>query len=135
MLGTVGFLLAFVGALLAAVLALFVSSAVPGGAFPFFVGWVVYGALVIGAGLGMLLLGIATLSTAVLPLPWRFLPLALLLLDIPFYTLAGALLSTVGVSALLYAQPLLLGLGWALLGYALWSGIGDAGRPRHAGVR
>ena len=51
--------------------------------------------------------------------------MAFVFLEIPLTTLAGTLYSTVGVSALLYAQPLLLGLGWTLLGYALWSGMGE----------
>jgi len=125
LLGTAGFMLAFVGDLLLAALGPFVSSAVPGGAFPFVVGMLVTLAAVLAAGLGMLLLGVATLLAALLPLPWRALPLAFFLLDVPLSTLAGTLFSTVGVSALLYAQPLLLGLGWALLGYALWSGMGE----------
>ena len=80
----------------------------------------------------MLLLGVATLIAALLPLPWRALPLAFFLLDVPLTTLAGTLFSTLGVSALPYAQPLLLGLGWALLGYALWSGIGEDAQRRRA---
>jgi hypothetical protein len=135
LLGTAGFVLAFVGDLLLAALGPFVSSAVPGGAFPFVVGMLFTLAAILTAGSGMLLLGVATLIVAVLPLPWRALPLAFFLLDVPLSTLAGTLFSTVGVSALLYAQPLLLGLGWALLGYALWSGMGNAGRPRHASAR
>ena len=36
----------------------------------------------------------------------------------------------IGALILIYALPLLLGLGWALMGYALWSGVnGDARRP------
>jgi len=125
LLGMVGFMLASVGDLLLAALGPLVSSAVPGGAFPFMVGMVVILVAVLAAGWGMILLGVATLRAALLPLPWRALPLAFFLLDVPLTTLAGTLYSTVGVSALLYAQPLLLGLGWTLLGYALWSGMGE----------
>jgi len=83
----------------------------------------------------MILLGVATLRAALLPLPWRALPLAFFLLDVPLKTLAGALIEPVGVSALLYVQPVLLGLGWALLGYALWSGMGEGAWGRTAPVR
>ena len=36
----------------------------------------------------------------------------------------------VGIGGLIfiYALPLLLGIGWALLGYALWSGLGEGVR-------
>ena len=81
------------------------------------------------------LLGVATLRAALLPLPWRALPLAFFLLDVPLTTLAGALIESVGVSALLYVQPVLLGLGWALLGYALRSGIGAGVQRRGASAR
>lgn len=81
------------------------------------------------------MLGVATLRAALLPLPWRALPLAFFLLDVPLTTLAGALIEPVGVSALLYVQPVLLGLGWALLGYALWSGIGAGVQRRGASAR
>jgi hypothetical protein len=124
LLGTVSFVLASVGDLLLATLGPFVSSAVPGGAFPFMMVMVVYLVVVLAAGWGMILLGVATLRAALLPLPWRVLPLAFFLLDVPLTTLAGALIETVGVSVLMYVQPLLLGLGWALLGYALWSEAG-----------
>jgi len=129
LLGTVGFVLASVGDLLLATLGPFVSSAVPDGAFPFMMVMFVYVVVVLAAWWGMILLGVATLRAALLPLPWRVLPLAFVFLEIPLTTLAGALFSILGVSALLYAQPLLLGLGWGLLGYALLSEIG-AGAPR-----
>jgi hypothetical protein len=132
LLGTVGFVLASVGDLLLATLGPFVYSAVPGGAFPFMMVMFVY---VVAAWWGMILLGVATLRAALLPLPWRALPLAFFLLDVPLTTLAGALIESVGVSALLYVQPVLLGLGWALLGYALWSGIGAGVQRRGASAR
>jgi hypothetical protein len=61
LVGTAGFMLAFVGDLLLAALGPFVSSAVPGGAFPFVVGMLVTLAAILAAGLGRLLLGVATL--------------------------------------------------------------------------
>ena len=132
LLGTVGFVLASVGDLLLATLGPFVSSAVPGGAFPFMMVMFVYVVVVLAAGFGMLMLWVATLRAALLPQPWRTLPLVFFLLDVPLSTLAGTLFSTFGVTALLYAQPLLLGVGWALLGYALWSGIGEDSQRRRA---
>jgi hypothetical protein len=128
-LGTAGFLLAFVGSLLAVALGPLVYSGFSGGVSPSFVGMIVTGAVAVAVELGLLLLGVATLRTAVLPLPWRALPLVIFLFHGLFNFLGGFLVAlfpeeTV-VSILLYAQPLLLGLGWALLGYALWSGIGE----------
>jgi hypothetical protein len=134
-LGTTGFLLAVGGLLVVALLETLLSSAVPGGAFPFAAAVVATGMASIVAGVGMLLLWVATLRAAVLPQPWRTLPLVFFLLDIPFTTLAGGLFETVGVTALLYAQPLLLGLGWGLLGYALLSGIGVGAQRRGASAR
>ena len=128
-------MLASVSALLLAALGPFVSSAVPGGAFPFWVGMLVTLAAVLVQGWGMVLLWVATLRAAVLPQPWRTLPLVFFLIDVPFTTLAGGLFETVGVTALLYAQPLLLGLGWGLLGYALLSGIGAGAQRRGASAR
>ena len=134
-LGTMGFLLAFVGSLLAAALGPLMFSGVPG-APPSLLVIVVTGAVAAAAELGMLLLGVATLRAAVLPLPWGALPLALFLLGVPLITFVGTLFPAgIGVSVLIYAQPLLLGLGWALLGYALWSGVGAGARHRPARVR
>lgn len=128
-LGTMGFLLAFVGSLLAAALGPLMFSGVPG-APPSLLVIVVTGAVAAAAELGMLLLGVATLRAAVLPLPWGALPLALFLLGVPLITFVGTLFPAgIGVSVLIYAQPLLLGLGWALLGYALWSEVGARHRP------
>ena len=89
LLGTVGFMLASVSALLLAALGPFVSSAVPGGAFPFWVGMLVTLAAMLAQGWGMVLLWVATLRAAVLPQPWRTLPLVFFLIDVPFTTLAG----------------------------------------------
>ena len=138
-LGTAGLLLALIGSLLAAALGPLVFSSVPDGASPSLVGMAVTAAVGVVAELGILLLGVATLRAAVLPPPWRALPLAIFLLEVPFSYL-GALLfpEGIGVLILIYAQALLLGLAWALLGYALWSGMGESvGRrkPRDEGRR
>lgn len=58
LLGTTGFMLAFVGALLLAALGLLVSSAVPGGAFPFVVGMLVILAAVLAAALAGFAIGL-----------------------------------------------------------------------------
>jgi hypothetical protein len=133
-LGTAGFLLAFVGSLLVTMLGPLVFSDSSAGATPSFVGMVVTGAVTVAAELGLLLLGVATLRTAVLPLPWRVLPLIIFIFHSPFGFLGALFPEAIGVSILLYAQPLLLGLGWALLGYALRSGIGEGTWQRPARV-
>lgn len=133
-LGTAGFLLALVGNLLAVALGPLAFSGFSDGASSSFVGLVVTGAMAVAAELGLLLLGMATLRAAVLPLPWGALPLGLFLVDVLLTLLAalGSLLlpAGTGVLALIYAQPLLLGVVWALLGYALWSEIGEGARDR-----
>lgn len=125
-LGTAGLLLALIGGLLAVALGPLVFSGFPDGASPSFVGMVVTGAVGVAAELGMLLLGVATLRAAVLPSPWRALPLAIFLLRVPFSFLGALFPEGIGVLILIYAQQLLLGLAWALLGYALWSRMGES---------
>ncbi len=93
------------------------------------------GTVAAAAELGLLLLGVATLRAAVLPSPWRTLPLAIFLLDIPFSYLGLLFPERIGVIVLLYIQQALLGLGWGLLGYALWSGMGETAWHRPARVR
>ena len=135
-LGTAGLLLALIGSLLAAALGPLVFSSVPDGASPSLVGMAVTAAVGVAAELGLLLLGVATLRAAVLPPPWRALPLAIFLLEVPFSYL-GALLfpEGIGVLILMYAQELLMGLAWALLGYALLSRTGEGAWRRPARVR
>jgi hypothetical protein len=132
-LGTAGFLLAFVGSLLAIMLGPLVFSGYSASAPPSFAGVVVTGAVGVAAELGLVLLGVATLRAAVLPLPWRALPLVIFIFHSPFGYLVGALFpEAITVAILLYTQPLLLGLGWALLGYALRSGMGEGTWQRSA---
>jgi uncharacterized membrane protein YhaH (DUF805 family) len=102
----------------------------------------------LAAGFGLLLLGIATLRARVLPLPWSLLPLTIFLVDVPLKPLVVLFLGAELRKELIlqegsYAEFLaflvwdvpdvLIGLGWALLGYALWSGTGeDIRRPAPA---
>lgn len=126
-------MLAFIGGLLATLLGPLVFS---GEAPPSSAGLVVTGSLAVTAELGMLLLGVATLRAAVLPLPWGALPLALFLADVPLTSFVGLLLPVgIGVPVLLHAGPFVLGLGWALLGFALWWGTGEVSRRRPARAR
>ncbi len=62
---------------------------------------------------GLVLLGISVLRTGTLPPGWRLLPLAI----------GVSALLPVWVLALVHLElpVVLLGLGWVLLGYALWS--------------
>ncbi len=156
-LGTAGFLLAFVGSLLVLVLwPLLLRSGLRSGSgelplAPSLVEMVLSGAVGVAAELGMVLLAVATLRAAVLPMPWRVLPLAIFLLGVPTTSVAGLLillldapssglvgaLSLEGMGGLIlfYAPSLLVGIGWALLGYALWSGMGESAWRRPARVR
>jgi len=84
----------------------------------------------VGTELGMLLLGLAVLRAAVLPAPWRVLPLVIFLLNILFSYFLGRLFlaAEIDLLILMVAQEVLLGLGWALMGYSLWSGMGEGAR-------
>lgn len=89
----------------------------------------------------MLLLGVAARQAKVLPLPWRALPLAIALVNI-LSVLSGLLrlaLLPLGIRPDSFASVaptvligVLIGIGWVLLGYALWSG--DDARQRSATV-
>ncbi len=131
-LGTAGLLLALSGRLLAATLGPLLFS---GGWNFSFMDMFVTGAVGVAAESGVLLLGVATLRAAVLPLPWRALPLAIFLLGVPFNYLSALFQEGIGFLLLMYAQPMLLGLGWALMGYALWSATSESLRRRPVRVR
>ena len=90
-LGTAGFLLAFVGSLLVLVLGPLVLRSGSGELplAPSLVEMVVSGAVGVAAELGMVLLAVATLRAAVLPMPWRVLPLAIFLLGVPITSVVG----------------------------------------------
>jgi hypothetical protein len=81
--------------------------------FPFNV---TYGVAALSIFVGLVLLGIAAVQAAILPPRWRALPLVIGL---------SALLP-VWVLAFIHLElpVVLLGLGWMLLGYALWSRSG-----------
>jgi hypothetical protein len=143
--GAAGFWVAFVGTLLGtvpgvvAVLAKVFAEDRTSTAVAMFGGFAT-ALLHLAAGFGLLLMGIATLRARVLTLPWRLLPLAIFLVDVPLKPLVvlflGAelrreLILQEGSHAeiltfLVWDVPdVLMGLGWALLGYALWSGTGE----------
>ena len=150
-LGTAGFLLAFVGSLLVLVLGtLVLRSGLRSGSgvlplAPSLVDMVVSGTVSVAVELGMVLLAVATLRAAVLPIPWTVLPLAIFLLGVPTSSEVGLaifllldasssslvgpqFLEGIGGLILFYTPSLLLGIGWAQLGYALWSGMGEGVR-------
>ena len=145
-LGTAGFLLAFVSSLLVLALGPLLFRSGPGGWAlpPSMVDMVVTGAVRVAGELGMVLLAVATLRAAVLPLPWRVLPLAIFLLGVPTISVVGLAISLldapssssagslfleeIGGLIVIYAPSLLVGIGWALLGYALWARLGEGVR-------
>jgi hypothetical protein len=111
--GRIGGLLAYVALALSAINApysLFFAEDGPSTPFPFNV---TYFAASVAVFAGLASLGIAALQVGVLPPRWRVLPLAIGL---------SALLP-VWVLALVHLEipVVLLGLGWILLGYVLWS--------------
>ena len=135
-LGTVGFLLVFISTLILAVL----------GPIEMTAGYTsVLHSLLGVTGLvglvGLLLLGGATVHARVLPLPWAALPLAILLVRVLVWFLLPPLIFRFTLDPGTYTwiltdmPPVLVGLGWALLGYALWSGTSEGFRPRLATVR
>jgi hypothetical protein len=86
-----------------------------------------FGIAVLVWEVGLLLLGIATLRARALPLPWRTLPLAIFSV-FPLSIILTPLMLGAGLeSEFLYSgvPRALTGIGWVLLGYALWSGIGE----------
>lgn len=147
-LGTAGFRVAFAGVSLEVLLgaAVIISGSVVGqgaSAAVALLGGVAAALAHLISGLGLLLLGIATLRAGALPMPWRLLPLAIFAVDILSRPLVMLFLGSELRRQLIlregpYAELLpflvlgvpevLVGVCWALLGYALWSGAG-------AGVR
>ena len=85
---------------------------------------------------GLLLLGVATLRARALPLPWRALPLAIFLV-FPLSIASTPLMLTAGLESEFFYSGVphaLTGVGWVLLGYALWSEMGENARsPAPAG--
>jgi hypothetical protein len=154
-LGATGFWVAFVGILIGTVLGTlpWLARSLAGDLVPS--AWVLFGGLAAGSlylvaiGLGLLLMGVATLRARVLSMPWRLLPLAMFVVKVPLPPLVGLALGSelereliVGsethselLAFLVWDTPdLLFGLGWVLLGYALWSGASEEARsPAPAG--
>jgi hypothetical protein len=145
-LGATGFWVAFAGILFGTVLGTlpWLARALAGDLVP--TAWALLGSIVAGSsylvavGVGLLLLGVATLRARVLSMPWRLLPLAMFVVKVPLPPLAGLAMGSelkrdliVGGDArsellafLVWDTPdLLFGLGWVLLGYALWSGASE----------
>jgi len=121
-LGAMGFAMAFFGSLVVVVLSfVYAQWPMPG---PYSWGD--------GSGLGMailiweaglLLLGIATLRASALPFPCRALPLAIFLV-FPLSIMLTPLMLTAGLESEFFYSGVpsaLTGVGWVLLGYALWS--------------
>ena len=115
--GRLGGLLAYTAVALSAVNApysVFFAEDGPRTPFPFNV---TYLAASLALFVGLISLGIAALRADVLPRRWRALPLVLgLVALLPVWALAFVHLGL---------PIVLLGLGWMLLGYALWSGKTD----------
>jgi hypothetical protein len=154
-LGAAGFWVAFVGTLLGTLLGTLplLATALAGDRVP--TALVLFGGLAAGLfylvamGIGLLLLGIATLRARVLPVPWRLLPLAMFVVKVPLTPLVMLILgeelrrelvlrsgthSEILAFLVLDAPDVLFGLGWVLLGYALWSGAREGVRsPAPAG--
>ena len=139
--GRAGFRLAFAGLLLEATLGLgatVVAEALVGRALPptvaGLVGFLISLAFLVGQ-FGLLLVGVATLRAGVLPMPFRALPLAIFLIGVPpallvllVFGLDYVLGAATEAPAWVVAQEALIGLLWALLGWALFSGAGTGAR-------
>lgn len=131
-LGAAGFLLAFAGTLIGAAAGplLVLGDAPTEGPPPTVLK--VLGILYLAGPLGLLLMGVATLRARVLALPWRMLPLAIFAVTLlsPFLTHLAVIAGFEGGGFWLVSTTLavLVGLGWMLLGYALWSGPGEGFR-------
>ena len=139
--GVAGFRLAFAGTLLYALLgpATTISLSLAGRP-PTPTSAVVFGGLAslasLAAEFGVLLMGITVLRARVLPQPFRSLPLAIFVLGVLVPLLYLLVFREdlmlrgepdTGILALLVwdAPDVLIGVGWALLGYALWSGTSE----------
>jgi hypothetical protein len=128
-LGVAGFAIAWLGGLVVAVLSfVYAEWPMPG---PYSWGdGSGFGVAVLVWEVGLRLLGIATLRARALPLPWRKLPLAIFLV-FPLSIMLTPLMLGAGLESEFFysgAPRALSGIGWVLLGYALWSGVGEGVR-------
>ena len=117
LLGRVGGFLAYIAVLLSFVNALysvFFAEDGPQTPFPFNATYAIAGLAIF---VGLVLLGLATLRVDILPRRWRVLPLAIgLLALLPVWVLAFIHLEL---------PVVVLGFAWVLLGYVLWSSMGE----------
>ena len=134
-LGAVGFTIASLGGSIVAVLSLVYAERPMPGPYSWGDGSG-RGIAVLVWEVGLLLLGIATLRAKALPLPWRALPLAIFLV-FPLSIASTPPMLTAGLESEFFYSGIpraLTGVGWALLGYALWSETGENTRhPAPAG--
>jgi hypothetical protein len=121
-LGRIGGVLAYLALALSVVNApysLFFAEDAPQTPFPFSVTILAASLAII---IGLVLLGIVTLRAGILPTRWRMLPLAIgLLALLPVWVLAFVHVEL---------PVVVLGIGWVLLGYALWSEADTTTRRR-----
>jgi hypothetical protein len=127
-LGAASFAIASLGGLVVAVLS-FVYADWPMGPYSWGDGSG-FGIAVLVWEVGLLLLGIVTLRARALPLPWRALPLAIFSV-FPLSIMLTPLMLGAGLESEFFYSGVpraLTGIGWVLLGYALWSGAGEGVR-------
>jgi hypothetical protein len=128
-LGAVGFAMVFFGGMAVAVLSfVYAESMMPG---PYSWGdGSGRGVAVLVWEVGLLLLGIATMRARALPFPRKALPLANFLVFAFSIMLASLMLGAGLGSEFFYSgvSRALAGIGWVLLGYALWSERGEDAR-------
>jgi hypothetical protein len=140
-LGTAGFLLVFTSTLVGAALVLFMMVAADTTGDTAAALRAPLGVTGLVGLVGLLLLGVATVRARALPLPWAALPLAIGLVEVLAWLVLPPLTSPLELDwridafILMDMPPVLVGLGWVLLGYALWSGTSEGVGRRPAPVR
>lgn len=117
-LGTIGVLLAWVVVVSSVVnlIGLALPIPMPGEPDAFVLLRITYMVAFLGILVGLLMLGVATLRSRVVPTPFGAVPLAVGVLWFPLQGIGFVIADGVGL--------VLGGLAWVLLGYVLWSGSG-----------
>ena len=117
-LGTIGVLLAWVVVVASAVnlIGLALSVPAPGDPEAPTLLQITYMVAFLGILVGLLVLGVATLHSRVMPMPWSGVPLAVGVLWFPLQGIGFVISAGVGL--------VLGGFAWAVLGYVLWSQSG-----------